>query len=218
MTLLDRDGAERRHLRLQPHTVLKDAKTKQKLEAALRDLTTLTLNTTISIEAMDGLQLKILELKPNKHALDSVRIVDTDLVVEFEAALDGSSGDDAHFDRPLLLDNDDADDKDDTISDAVAMGALRFYKVKLLHRVENVRVAVTPDEQHAKHDLDLCLVQGRARDAVHVVRGEHLARRHRKAAALPRLVAAQHLRRRAGLRHRRSYRVTRASCVPTATA
>ena len=140
-----------RYVRLQPHTVLKDAKTKQKLEAALRDFTTLTLNTTISMEAMDGLQLKILELKPNKHG-DSVRIVDTDLIVEFEAALDGSSGDDAHFDRPLLLDADDADCAQDTITDEVAMGALRFYKVKLLHRVENVRVAVTPDQQH---DLDL---------------------------------------------------------------
>eukprot|EP01083_Nonionella_stella_P024171 66813_1 len=141
-----------RYVRLQPHTLLKDTKTKQQLESSLRNFTTLTANTTITIQSMNDLKLNVLEVKPNKNNLNSIQIIDCDLVVEFEAALDGTTNDVARFERNLVLNG--TDHKEDIITDAVAKGEYRFYTLELTQTIESIQIKATPSVADG-HDVDL---------------------------------------------------------------
>ena len=141
-----------RYVKLQPHTLLQGVDAKERLEMALRGFTTLTAHSTIEVASMDGLKFDILAVKPNRNQLNAIGIVDTDLVVEFEAPLDGSSPDSAHFERPLVV---DTDTLEDVVADCVDLGHFRFYKWRVLEGVDTLRIVVTPDDSVKAHDVDL---------------------------------------------------------------
>lgn len=141
-----------RFVKLQPHTALQGLDAKQRLESALRSFTTLTAKSTIEVSSMDNLKFDILEVKPNRNGLGAIGIVDTDLVVEFEAALDGSSPETKHFERPLVVDTDTLTDE---VVDRVEMGQFRFYKWRVVEGVDTLKIVVTPDDSVKAHDVDL---------------------------------------------------------------
>eukprot|EP01084_Bolivina_argentea_P137105 241443_1 len=141
-----------RYVKLQPHKLLKDIKTKQKLESSLRNFTTLTENTTITIQSMNNIKLNILKVKPNKNNLNSIQIIDTDLVVEFEVALDGNTNTNQWFNRDLFINNNDK--MEDIVNDKVKKSEFRFYKLLLSGSgIDNIKITVTPTDN--KYDLDL---------------------------------------------------------------
>ena len=138
-------------VKLRPHNALKDISAKKQLENSLRDFTTLTSETTINVTGMNDIKIDILSVKPMKNQESSkngIQIIDTDLIVEFDAPINEEKNN--RYDSILELNH--------KLNDNVLLDEYRYYTVNMTENAEsvavsNIEICVVP--KNNTDDIDL---------------------------------------------------------------